>query len=167
MTDEFKDDPTHGDATNPGLARGRLVLVAVDFSATARHALAWAFDYALHTDATIHTLHVVDRRWSPADLSADPGSVQRDVAAAEAAAAAELRALTDEARGRLGALHEHVVVGKPADEILRLARELAVDLIVVGSHGVDPVAHLFVGSVAERVVRGATCPVTVVRLPRA
>ena len=34
MTDEFKDDPTHGDATNPGLARGRLVLVAVDFSAT-------------------------------------------------------------------------------------------------------------------------------------
>ncbi|MBK7070676.1 MAG: universal stress protein [Myxococcales bacterium] len=167
MTDEFKDDPTHGDATNPGLARGRLVLVAVDFSATARHALAWAFDYALHTDATIHTLHVVDRRWSPADLSADPASVQRDVAASEAAAAAELRALTDEARGRLGALHEHVVVGKPADEILRLARELAVDLIVVGSHGVDPVAHLFVGSVAERVVRGATCPVTVVRLPRA
>lgn len=166
MTDEFKDDPTHGDATNPGLARGRLVLVAVDFSATARHALAWAFDYALHTDATIHTLHVVDRRWSPADLSADPASVQRDVAASEAAAAAELRALTDEARGRLGALHEHVVVGKPADEILRLARELAVDLIVVGSHGVDPVAHLFVGSVAERVVRGATCPVTVVRLPR-
>lgn len=167
MTDEFKDDPTHGDATNPGLARGRLVLVAVDFSATARHALAWAFDYALHVDATIHTLHVVDRRWSPADLSADPASVQRDVAASEAAAAAELRALTDEARGRLGALHEHVVVGKPADEILRLARELAVDLIVVGSHGVDPVAHLFVGSVAERVVRGATCPVTVVRLPRA
>ena len=42
--------------------RGRLVLVAVDFSATARHALAWAFDYALATDATIHTLHVVDRR---------------------------------------------------------------------------------------------------------
>ena len=125
MTDEFKDDPTHGDATNPGLARGRLVLVAVDFSATARHALAWAFDYALHTDATIHTLHVVDRRWSPADLSADPASVQRDVAASEAAAAAELRALTDEARGRLGALHEHVVVGKPADEILRLARQRA------------------------------------------
>lgn len=167
MTDEFKDDPTHGDATNPGLARGRLVLVAVDFSATARHAFAWALDHAPHVDATIAALDVVDRRWSPADLSADPASVQRDVAASEAAAAAELRALTDEARGRLGALHEHVVVGKPADEILRLARELAVDLIVVGSHGVDPVAHLFVGSVAERVVRGATCPVTVVRLPRA
>ena len=166
MTDEFKDDPTHGDATNPGLARGRVVLVAVDFSATSRHALAWAFDYALHTDATIHTLHVVDRRWSLADLSADPASVQRDVAATEAAAGAELRALTDEARARLGALHEHVVVGKPATEILRLARELAVDLIVVGSHGVDPVAQLLVGSVAERVVRGATCPVTVVRSPR-
>jgi nucleotide-binding universal stress UspA family protein len=146
--------------------RGRVVLVAVDFSATARHALAWAFDYALHTDAAVHTLHVVDRRWSPADLSADAGTVQRDVAAAEAAAGAELRALIDEARARLGALHEHVVVGKPADEILRVAREVGADLVVVGSHGVDPIAHLFVGSVAERVVRGAACPVVVVRLPR-
>ena len=166
MTDEFRDEPTEGEHTHPGHDRPAVVVVGVDFSATARHALAWAFDYALATDATIHTLHVVDRRWSPADLSADPAAVQRDVAASEAAAAAELRALTDEARGRLGALHEHVCVGKPADEILRLARELGVDLIVVGSHGVDPVAHLFVGSVAERVVRGATCPVTVVRLPR-
>lgn len=166
MTDEFKDDPTHGDATNPGLGRTKVVLVGVDFSATARHALAWALDYALHTDASVHTLHVIDRRWSPADLSADPHTVQREVAASEAAAAAELRALTDEARGRLGALHEHVGYGRPADEIVRVARELGADLIVIGSHGVDPVAHLFVGSVAERVVRNATCPVTVVRLPR-
>ena len=167
MTDEFKDEPTYGERTNPGAARPRVVLVAVDFSATARHALAWAFDYAAHTASALHTLHVIDRRWSPADLLADAGAVQRDVAAAEAAAAAELRLLTDDARARVGALHEHVSVGKPADEILRLAHELGADLVVVGSHSLDAIAHLFVGSVAERVVRGASCPVVVVRPPRA
>lgn len=166
MTDEFRDEPTYGEQTNPGLARPRIVLVAVDFSAAARHALAWAFDYALHTSATVHTLHVVDRRWSPADLLTDASAVQRDVAAAEAAALAELRALTDEARARIGALHEHVAVGRPADEILRIAHELAADLLVVGNHGVDSIAHVFVGSVAERVVRSASCPVVVVRQPR-
>lgn len=167
MTDEFRDEPTYGETDNPHAARGRQVLVAVDFSATARHALAWALDFALLAGATIHTLHVVDRRWSPADLLTDAGALQRDVASAEAAARAELRTLTDDARARLGAVHEHVSVGKPADEILRVAAELGVDHVVVGSHGVDSIAHLFVGSVAERVVRGAACPVTVVRLPRA
>ena len=173
MTDEFRDEPTYGETDNPHAARGRQVLVAVDFSATARHALAWALDFALLAGATIHTLHVVDRRWSPADLLTDASALQRDVASAEAAARAELRTLTDDARARLGAVHEHVSVGKPADVVNTaatfqdLSNALGVDHVVVGSHGVDSIAHLFVGSVAERVVRGAACPVTVVRLPRA
>lgn len=172
MTDDFRDDPTVGEHTNPALAldpsapRPRNVVVAVDFSASARYALAWAFDYALHVPSVLHTVHVIDRRWSPADLLADAGALQRELAEAEATALAELRALTDEARGRLGALHEHVAVGKPADELLRVSAGVGADLLVVGSHGHDPIAHLFVGSVAERVVRGAACPVVVVRLPR-
>ncbi|MEZ4402398.1 MAG: universal stress protein, partial [Kofleriaceae bacterium] len=116
--------------------------------------------------ATVHTLHVVDRRWSPSDLLADPAAIQRDVAAAEATARAELGHLTADARARLGALHEHVTVGRPADEIVRLADQLGAGLIVVGSHGLDAIAHLLVGSVAERVVRQARCPVTVVRASR-
>ena len=170
MTDEFRDDPTVGDHTNPTLEpapRTRVVVIAVDFSATARHALAWAFDYALHVPSTLHTVHVLDRRWSPSDLLADAATVQREVAGAEATALAELRALTEDARARLGNVHEHVAVGKPADEILRVGAQLGADLIVVGSHGHDPIAHLLVGSVAERVVRHAACPVVVVRLPRA
>lgn len=172
MTDEFLDEPTQGERTNPGLdpvgaaPRPRVVVVAVDFSASARFALAWAFDYALHLPSVLHTVHVIDRRWSPADLLTDATSLQKELASAEATALAELRALTDDARARLGALHEHVAVGKPADELLRVATQLEADLLVIGSHGHDPIAHLFVGSVAERVVRGATCPVVVVRLPK-
>jgi universal stress protein A len=172
-TDEFRDEPTVGDHTNPALepvaeaARPRVVVIAVDFSATARFALAWAFDYALHVPCTLHTVHVIDRRWSPGDLLADAASLQREVAGAEATALAELRVLTEDARARLGNVHEHVAVGKPADELLRVTAQLGTDLLVVGSHGHDPIAHLFVGSVAERIVRGAGCPVVVVRLPKA
>lgn len=166
MTDEFRDEPTEGEHTHPGHDRPAVVVVGVDFSATARHALAWALDYASHRAAVVHTVHVVDRRWSPADLRADAGVIQREVAATEAGARAELESLTADARARVGALHEHVVVGKPADELLRVAREVGADLLVVGNHGLDPIAHLLVGSVAEQLVRRATCSVMVVRTPR-
>jgi len=169
MTDEFRDEPTVGDAINPVLdgARPRVVVIAVDFSATSRYALHWAFDYALHVASVIHTVHVIDRRWSPGDLLADAASIQRELAGAEATALAELRMLTEDARARLGNVHEHVAVGKPADELLRVAAQLGADLLVVGSHGHDPIAHLFVGSNAERIVRNATCPVVVIRQPKA
>jgi nucleotide-binding universal stress UspA family protein len=54
-------------------------------------------------------------------------------------------------------------VGSPFVEIVRLAREESVDLIVIGTHGRGPIAHMLLGSVAERVVRKAPCPVLTVR----
>jgi universal stress protein A len=55
-------------------------------------------------------------------------------------------------------------VGKPAEEILRVAREEKVDLIVMGTHGRTGVRHLLLGSVAEEVTRHAPCPVFTVRI---
>ena len=57
------------------------------------------------------------------------------------------------------------VEGLPADEILRSARRARADLIVMGTHGRHGMAHLLMGSVAERVVRTAPCPVLTVRHP--
>jgi nucleotide-binding universal stress UspA family protein len=57
-----------------------------------------------------------------------------------------------------------VGVGKPAEEILRLAREEGIDLIVMGTHGRTGLRHLLLGSVAEEVTRHAPCPVFAVRL---
>jgi nucleotide-binding universal stress UspA family protein len=57
-----------------------------------------------------------------------------------------------------------VAVGRPAEEILRVAREEKVDLIVMGTHGRTGVRHLLLGSVAEAVSRHAPCPVFTVRL---
>ena len=55
--------------------------------------------------------------------------------------------------------------GDPVAEILRVARESQCDLIVIGMHGRTRLAHLLMGSVAEPVVRKATCPVLVVKTP--
>jgi universal stress protein A len=60
-----------------------------------------------------------------------------------------------------------VRIGAPADEIVRYADSRDIDLIVMGTHGRSGVAHMVMGSVAEKVVREAPCPVLVVRQPRA
>jgi nucleotide-binding universal stress UspA family protein len=61
---------------------------------------------------------------------------------------------------------EHLLEeGDPVEEILRVARECRVDLIVMGTHGRTGLTHLLLGSVAEQVVRRATCPVLVVKTP--
>jgi nucleotide-binding universal stress UspA family protein len=55
--------------------------------------------------------------------------------------------------------------GTPFYEIITCAKELEVDLIILGTHGRGPFAHMLMGSVAEKVVRKAPCPVLTVRHP--
>jgi universal stress protein A len=62
-----------------------------------------------------------------------------------------------------GTWEAQVVVGNPADAILRVAQERGVDLIVMGTHGRTGLKHVLLGSVAETVMRHATCPVLVTR----
>jgi nucleotide-binding universal stress UspA family protein len=58
------------------------------------------------------------------------------------------------------------LVGDPAEEIVRFGRDAGMDLIVMGTHGRTGVERLLMGSVAERVLRDASCSVLVVKLPR-
>jgi nucleotide-binding universal stress UspA family protein len=89
--------------------------------------------------------------------------MQSDV---EDAAAKNLAALlSDEDRAVLGAKAIVRSSTSPALTIVDYARETSVDLIVMGTHGRGPMAHLLMGSVAERVVRTAPCPVLTVRHP--
>jgi len=144
----------------------RPILVALDFSEVSRQALAWAIAYAAASRAEVHTVHVVDRHFHRGDLAADPSALKRGLDQVHAEAAAELkRQVTDEHRARVTALHEHVAIGRPPDEILAVATEIDAGLIVLGSHGKGAVERALLGSVAERVVRGARCPVVVVKHP--
>lgn len=75
------------------------------------------------------------------------------------------RALMGQARGLLGAgldVHEELLFGPPAEEILEVARVRGCDLIVMGTRGHSPLQGLLFGSQAQKVVAGAACPVLVV-----
>ena len=155
--DEWTDNTVKREPVRP-------VLVALDFSGHARQALAWALDYAGRTGNEVHTIHVVDRRLHRGDLAADATSLRNELAQIHAEAAAELRAqVSDEHRARVAGVYEHIAIGSPADEILGLAAAIDVGLIIVGSHGRGAVERLLIGSTAEKVVRGAKGPVTVVK----
>ena len=67
---------------------------------------------------------------------------------------------------RLVPVETRVTVGEAVWEICRMAEQEHADLIVMGSHGRTGLSHVVLGSVAERVVRHASCPVLVVRLPQ-
>ena len=62
-------------------------------------------------------------------------------------------------------VHRCVTSGAPASAIVDYANEARIDLIIMGTHGRGTVAHMLMGSVAERVVRTAPCPVLTVRHP--
>ncbi len=64
------------------------------------------------------------------------------------------------------AVHHVFLVGEPAMEIVRYARDAGIDLIVMGTHGRTGLERLLMGSVAEKVLRDAHCSVLVVKLPR-
>ncbi|MCE9572725.1 MAG: universal stress protein [Deltaproteobacteria bacterium] len=161
--DEWKEE-TFDDEGTATRERARPIVVALDFSAVARHALAWAIDQALRTGSELHTVHVVDRRLHKGDLSADPTALKTELAQVHAEAGAELaRQLDDEHRAKLGHVIEHIRVGSPAEEILAVATEVVASAIVVGSHGHGALERALLGSTAERVVRRATCPVVVIK----
>ena len=142
------------------------VLVATDFSEPSAAALNYGREIARTFNATLHVLNVADNVYLQFGGEAYMGvlpDLQNDV---EAAARAQLDALLD-AEDRTALRAKPVVItaiGKPA-AIVDYAGQHAIDLIVMGTHGRGAVGHVLMGSVAERVVRTAPCPVLTVHHP--
>ncbi len=143
------------------------ILVATDFSEPSDAALAYGRELARTFKAQLTVLHVAENiaaRAYGADgfVFADP-DLQRDV---EEAARKQLDALIfDEDRAELGARTVVLTGNSTAAAIVGYAQEAGIDLIVMGTHGRGAMAHLLMGSVAERVVRTSPCPVLTVRHP--
>jgi universal stress protein A len=139
------------------------ILVATDFGEPAAVALAYGRDLARQYGATLHVFHVTDNMLARYAGDMQPiytGDVQREI---EQAARTQLDALlTDEDRVQLRARSLVESSLSPASTIVDYAKTNAIDLIVVGTHGRGAMKHLLLGSVAERVVRLAPCPVLTV-----
>ena len=144
----------------------RKILVPTDFSETAETALSYAVQLARQFGGELHVMHVCE---DPMQLAAWPvlssGSAP-EVGEEAAALRAELKNLLRAADPVPGKAEVHVIVGQPTGlAISQYAAEHEFDLIVMGTHGRGALAHILMGSVAEKVVRSAPCPVLTIRHP--
>ena len=138
------------------------ILVATDFSEPADVALAYGRDLARTFHARLHVVHVVEdvlTHYGPeVGLIAD--DLQKDL---ERVAWSDLDSLlTDDDRQSLAPITAVTLAVSAATGIVDYAKANAIDLILSGTHGRGAVKHLLMGSVAERVVRIAPCPVLTV-----
>ncbi|MBL0214278.1 MAG: universal stress protein [Myxococcales bacterium] len=141
------------------------VVVAYDFSHTGHAALRRAVTLA--AAAPNHVLHVVCVVSAHAPIPSIPVYDGVDYVYAARVQEALTTAVHDElvlaAPAHRVDFFVHARIGKPAEEILWLAREVGADLIVMGSHSLHGLERLVLGSVSESVVRNASCSVEVVR----
>jgi len=142
----------------------KTVLVPTDFSDASESALRYGKAMAEKFGAALHVVHVME------DLLAHAWAAEVYVSSMP-----QLRdEIEKESRLRLGALltdgerkafraETALLAGNPFLEIIRYAKTHGIDLIVMGTHGRGPIAHMLLGSVAEKVVRKSPCPVLTVR----
>jgi nucleotide-binding universal stress UspA family protein len=145
------------------------ILVPTDFSEPADAALEYAKTLAEKFGASLHLLHVFEDPFTTGAFAAEmyvPVPLDtRDQLIAEATKHLGTRVPVGDS-ARFFATTE-IVVGASAPTIVDYAMTKDIDLIVMGTHGRGGLAHLFLGSVAERVVRTAPCPVLTVHSPAA
>ena len=145
----------------------RSILLPTDFSECAAHAIPAAASLARLMGARIICLHVIEPivptvGWTPV---AEPLPVADISDHLEDSAARELPKIAEGPECAGLDVEDLIVHGEAASEIVRVAKERAVDLIVVSSHGRTGWGRILFGSTAESVVRHAPCPVLVVKPP--
>ncbi len=136
------------------------ILCPVDFSETSQRALAYALGLAQAAGAELIVVHALEEApLFAAYAGPQAGSI---LAEAENAARRELAELVADATLPAARLRTEILRGKIPQAILEYAEQQQADLIVMGTHGRSGLEYAFFGSVAERVIRRARCPVLIV-----
>lgn len=137
------------------------ILHPTDFSDNSSQALKYACSLATQFGAELHIIHVLQNpalRSPPVNDYLPQDYYERLMQQANEM----LSALPEEVLSFTGSVTRNICTGVPFMETIRYARENAIDMIVMGTHGYSGLKHLIIGSVAENVVRKAPCPVLTV-----
>jgi nucleotide-binding universal stress UspA family protein len=130
------------------------ILIPTDFGDASEAALAYGREIAERFDAALHLIHIAENPFLRA-----VASDRRSLEEAPMRWLQERLTDTDRRRGAAAIVEQS---DEPANEILRYANSANIDLIVMGTHGRTGLARVVLGSVAEAVVRAASCPVLTV-----
>lgn len=140
------------------------ILFPTDFSKSSKYAQDYACALAEQFGAELHLLHVYQDVLlmlpEPASAFSLPGNYMTEL---KESAERALNGLPDPSWAAGKQIVRATRQGSPFVEIVRYAREHDIDLIVLGTHGHSGLMHVLLGSVAEKVVRKASCPVLSVR----
>jgi universal stress protein A len=142
----------------------KTVLVPTDFSQASESALRYGKAMAEAFGSSLHVVHVMEdllaHAWAAEVYVSSMPQLRDEI---ERESRQRLVALLTEEERKAFRAETALLAGNPFIEIIRYAKANSVDLIVMGTHGRGPIAHMLLGSVAEKVVRKSPCPVLTVR----
>ena len=151
--------------SDPSEGEGRHILVPVDFSEVTGQAAHFAASIAKMTNSTIELLHVIEVSYGPLVAEAMPEMPEALPEELEAAAKQKLEALADTMHVERTTVTTSVTSGPVAHTILERVERGDVALVVLGGHGRTGMSRFLLGSVCERVVAQAPCPVLTLKDP--
>jgi universal stress protein A len=139
------------------------ILCPIDHSDCSKEALKYAVSFAMKDEAKLLLLHIIDIRSFNEGLDAMSTQIPNEETL-EQLRVKLLDCIPEEIRDDLD-VEAIVIQGVPFAEIISTAKEKEIDMIVIGSHGRTGISHMMLGSVSEKVVRKAPCPVLTIRQP--
>ncbi|MDP2481725.1 MAG: universal stress protein [Candidatus Palauibacterales bacterium] len=145
---------------SPAAAHLDNILVPVDFSRHSERAVAHALEFCRAYEARLHLLHVFEQPVMPEVYLG--GSTMTDFSRVESSLREALTAVANRA-GAGADTGIHVREGRAVAGILAAAAEIPADLIVIATHGLGGLTHVLLGSVTDKVLRRAECPVLTVK----
>ena len=144
--------------------KAQKILCPVDFSEDSKKALRVALDLKKQFGATLDVVTVVIDPFGDYVHPTKARYIESSKQWAIEDAKQDLKKLKEEFFPDEEGVGMHVLFGIPAEEVLNFVKQEGHDLIVIGTHGRRGIARLVIGSVAEEVIRKASCPVLTVRL---
>jgi nucleotide-binding universal stress UspA family protein len=138
------------------------ILWPTDFSAASYKSLEAAKELAARFSSELWAMHVLQPFSAfRAELTVSLPAYEHELLAG---CRASLEKVLQERAGNEFQIHKILKIGRPAEEIVRFAAEEKMDLVVIATHGESVFHHFIFGSVAEKVIRIAPCPVLVLRV---
>lgn len=140
------------------------ILVPVDFSNHSKTAIEYALKIAPTYNARLQLLHVVEESIHPSFYAAGINSIFEINSQLKTRSKEAIKEMIDRIGGSDIEVDIFVVEGRAFSEIMKFAKEKSIDLIIIATHGLTGIEHLLLGSVTEKVVRMAKCPVLTVKV---
>lgn len=143
------------------------ILAPIDFSEHSMEAMRGAMELAKDVGAEVHLMHVIAPHLHFIPLPLATSAEQSRELVREAAmieqAEEELARIKKDDFANSNKVFTFAVVGHPVEKLIDYAKEQAIDLILLSTHGRSGAQHMVIGSVAEKVVRNAPCSVLIFR----